>query len=95
MKDAKKLVKASNVPLAGPNGKTHTKPVLNISQVSFNGVEDDSYDTCRLTPGYTGFDFCKTAQKPYDRIVVDILKLARKYNPSIKLSSDGGPQIFG
>ena len=94
VKDAKKLIKTSSVHLAGPRGKTRTKPILNISEVSFNGVEDDAHETCRLTPGYTGFDFCKTAEKPYDKIVVDILMLARKYNPSIKLSSDGGPEIF-
>jgi hypothetical protein len=41
------------------------------------------------------FEFCKTARKPYDSVVVEFYKLIRKHAPSTILNSDGGDEVFG
>jgi hypothetical protein len=87
--DVKSLFASTKIPLAGAFGTTGTTPEVNHGVVSFNGVEDDSHETCQITKSACDFEFCKTAHKPYDAVVVAVLKLARKYNPSTELSSDG------
>ena len=87
--DVKSIFASTKIPLAGVYGTTGTTPEINDKCVNFNGLEDDSHETCQITKSACDFEFCKTAQKPYDAVVVQVLKLARKYNPSIELSSDG------
>lgn len=36
------------------------------------------------------FEFCKTARKPYDLVVVAVLIALKKHFPTVKISSDGG-----
>ena len=75
--------------------------------VRFNGVEEAGHETFyfeRLmvpakwqTPDEQGrwFAFCKTAEKPYDDYVVQVLKLAKQhFGDAIELSSDGGDEVF-
>ncbi len=88
------MLKNSTIPLAGNHGTLGTKPIVNANRISFNGVEDDSYETFQLTPETTDFEFCKTARRPYDPIVVEVLKIAKKHHPQLKLSSDGGQEVF-
>lgn len=75
-------------------GEKGTKPKINELEINFNGIEDDSHENCRIEKPGTGFDFCKTAHKPYDKVVVEVLKLAKKINPDFVPSSDGGKEIF-
>jgi len=89
IKDVKAIFKQTTVPLANGMGEKGTKPVIGADQIMFNGVEDDSHETCCIVKGETDFDFCKTSLKPYDAVVVQVLKAARKHNPSTELSSDG------
>lgn len=73
--------------------------------MSFNGCEEQSHETFRLgakpvdvdTPWNKGnekiFDFCKTARKPYDTVVVACLAaLADILGDDIEVSSDGSPE---
>lgn len=92
--DTKSLFASTKIPLADGFGDTGTVPEIDDKGVTFNGLEDDGHETCQITKSATDFEFCKTARKPYDEVVVAVLKLARKYNPSIELSSDGGSEVF-
>ena len=78
-------------------------PLATDNVVRFNGVDDNGHETFWFDrtesrpPGRDGlcFNFCKTARKPYDRYVVDCLKLAKKhFGKAVVLSSDGGDEIF-
>lgn len=93
--DCKKLFDSSNVPLANGHGKKGSKPSIAKDHVTFNGVGEDSYETAYVSRGGSAFEFCKTAHRPYDAVVVEFFKLIRKHNPSAELSSDGGEEIFG
>ena len=71
------------------------------SRVAFNGVGDDAHETfgwdqiCGMQPDWRKgeamyFDFCKTAQKPYDAVVTAcLLWLAECYGDAVEISSDG------
>ena len=61
----------------------------------FNGVGIDSHETAVVYKQASSFEFCKTARKPYDSVVVEFYKLIRKHAPSTILSSDGGDEVFG
>src|SRR5687768_3329224 len=51
-------------------------PDINEAEIRFNGVGDEGHETFLLTREKTEFDFCKTAQKPYDVVVAEILSFA-------------------
>jgi len=93
--DVKKLIKNSNVPLGDANGEIGSKPVFNTRHIMFNGIGDDSHETAVVYKGASEFEFCKTARKPYDSVVVEFYKLIRKHAPSTILNSDGGDEVFG
>ncbi len=58
--------------------------------VFLNGVGDDSHETFVIDRNSTRWDFCKTARKPYDKIVTAILIAARyDFGDNFSLSSDG------
>ena len=59
-------------------------------KVLFNGVGADSHETFFVSADGVDFNFCKTAQKPYDTAVTASLILAKKiFGDNIKVSSDG------
>ena len=93
--DVKKLLKNSNVPLSNGNGDIGSKPVFTKHDIMFNGVGDDSHETAVVYKQASSFEFCKTARKPYDSVVVEFYKLIRKHAPSTILSSGGGDEVFG
>ena len=66
-------------------------PLFSTSRIHFNGVEEDGHETFALDRVKTsGFDFCKTARKPYDLPVAAILLwVAYNYPDAIHFSSDG------
>tara|TARA_R100000656_G_scaffold118364_1_gene91980 strand:- start:340 stop:762 length:423 start_codon:yes stop_codon:yes gene_type:complete len=41
-----------------------------------SGVHEESQDTFLLTPGIRNYDYCNTAHKPYDEVVVAVLNYA-------------------
>ena len=59
-------------------------------KIVFNGVGTNSHETFFVSAGGVDFNFCKTAQKPYDTAVTASLILAKKiFGDNIKISSDG------
>lgn len=67
---------------------TGTKPVANSELIRFNGIGGAGHETF-VVYADGGDDFCKTAQKPYDRPVCEILLVLNALVPSFHISSDG------
>ena len=91
-REAKTIIQKAirdGVELAGPFGDG--KPQITSYEIALNGAGKDSYETFRLTKSPQEFEFTKTAQRPYDPVVVSILAAAKKLNKSFKPRSDGGP----
>ena len=59
-------------------------------KIVFNGVGADAHETFYVSAGDTDYNFCKTAQKPYDIAVTASLILAKKiFGDDIEIRSDG------
>ena len=97
--DAKKIIKQAEkngIKLADGYGKVEGKYELSSDLVSFNGLGDQSFETCYIQrvdneteKGELSFNFCKTAHRPYDDVVVAVLATLKEYFPKTELSSDG------
>ena len=78
------------IQLADAWGKELSAWQADSDAVSFNGFGEDSHETFYVTPNKVGFGFCKTAEKPYDAVVVAcLIALYRAYGDSVEISSDG------
>lgn len=93
--DVRNLLRKTNIPFANAAGEPGTDAYIGKNEIMFNGVGDDAHETCHIIKEAESFSFCKTAHKPYDKLVVEVYKLVRKYLPSTELSSDGGDAVFG
>jgi hypothetical protein len=68
-------------------------PSVNDLEIRFNGIEDDGHETFMLLRKKKRFNFCKTARKPYDRVVVAVLCLANHFAPDVwDIGSDGNAE---
>lgn len=68
-------------------------PVVTNEYISFNGIGEDGHETMMLEKYGRDFNFCKTADKPYDRAVVALLILAHHHAPGVwEISSDGSKE---
>lgn len=98
-----RVVEATTVPLGAWDGNTEFAPDLNNlidGSIRFNGVKEDAHETfifgamsrekyLGIGPEGWAFAFCKTAQKPYDVVVVACLLVAQKeLGDAIEISSD-------
>ena len=69
-----------------------SSPVLITNgHIQFNGIDDEGHETFGLSRINVGeFEFCKTANKPYDKFVVYVLILAHNLAPGCYvITSDG------
>lgn len=75
--------------LAGGDGTG--KPEITDDEIRFNGIGDSSHETFSISTDWKGtFNFCKTAEKPYDVIVVACLVVLKYHlGDSVSVSSDG------
>ena len=64
-------------------------PEFTAELIRFNGKSGEGHETFLLTADPSDFNFCKTAQKPYDIVVVAILCLLA-HRTNVEVSSDGG-----
>lgn len=64
-------------------------PTATSERIWFNGIGDDGHETFCMKFPSTGFGFCKTARKPYDRIVVAVLMAIAHHHPEFEWRSDG------
>jgi hypothetical protein len=78
----------AGIPLG--NGLGEDAPEIAENLVAFNGVGAGSHETFSIAMDDSGFDFCKTAEKPYDAVVTASLIHAKKiFGDAIDISSDG------
>ena len=86
--------------LAGGDGTG--EPIFTDEVVCFNGFDGDedlSHETCYLAldnPDGYDFDFCKTAEKPYDvAVCLTLLCFKKAFGDDFNWSSDGNGSEFG
>ena len=61
-----------------------------IDYFAINGQAEGAHETFSVNVEDNDFNFCKTAEKPYDAVVTAILILLKKeLGDSIKITSDG------
>ena len=81
------------VKICNGSGKNGTEPVITPTEISFNGCcgsRDLCHETFYLDTKETGFQFTKTAEKPYDLLVTSsLLALKTVARGKVKVSSDG------
>ena len=78
------------------------KNFVRFNGVNINGGETFFFDRKQVKGVWSQmdedglyFNSCKTNRRAYDKYVVEVLKLARQhFGDDIKLSSDGGEQVF-
>ena len=86
--DAKRLIERSPAKLALDYDTPAEVPYVNIDAIHFNGVGDEGHETFVLSVNPTAFEFCKTANKPYDLVVCAVLAVAHEH-AGISVRSDG------
>ncbi len=90
--------KAENQGISIFHGDGTNPVVINEKEISLNGDrstdEDHEWFVVTKTDN-RDFEFCKTALKPYDAVVVSVLALMEEIAPGVlELSSDGDDDIF-
>lgn len=72
------------------NGMGQGKPVVTKNKILLNGDETFGLDheTFAITNKERGFNFCKTARKPYDYTVREILRVAEEIGLVTDVKSD-------
>ncbi len=75
--------------IANGIGEEGTKPEVTKELINLNGLEDDSHESFMLEFNSGEWNFCKTARKPYDMVVVACLLYADEINVITEWSSDG------
>ena len=66
-----------------------SEPEVSQTQVWVNGKGEDGHETFAFHPDGRGFRFCKTARKPYDLPVCEMLLILKRFIPVLDLRSDG------
>lgn len=69
-------------------------PLIRPTLIAFNGRGDSGYETFYFQKDNATFQFCKTACKPYDDVVVAVLILAHHFCPDFTWESDGDATDF-
>lgn len=91
--DVRLLLDASPVTICNGSGDIGSPPTVNDDSIAFNGennANDDSHESFMLPRQYAEFNFCKTAHKPYDLLVVASLCVADYHAPgAYDIGSDG------
>lgn len=66
-------------------------PIISERQIRFNGIDNAGHETFLFNKNQNGFEFCKTAQKPYDLAVYLVLLICKAIlGKKMSLRSDGG-----
>lgn len=97
--DVNRIIKDSaryGIAIRGADGTG--KPELELEIVAFNGnanAEKDLSHESFVLGNEVGFNFCKTARKPYDYVVRTVLRLAEDYGIVTDVRDDGcNEQIY-
>lgn len=66
---------------------------ISLIEIRFNGKGDLGHETFLIHPHYDGFNFCKTARKPYDLLATAVLLVCHHLAPGCwDIGSDGDPE---
>ena len=91
-----KIISRYRAILTGDGSGKTIQPVsltLESNEISFNGIGDDSHEDFYFPwvkdSESSGSDFCKTARKPYDDPVMEVLIVLKHFIPRLEVSSDG------
>lgn len=94
--DAEKIIAACHVKLVWESDEPKKKPEVKreldkdgAGVIRFNGIGEDGHETFFFEANASGFNFCKTASKPYDVAVCAMLAAIADRAPMIKVTSDG------
>jgi len=88
--EVKRAIAKCEVPVAFEYDEAHKLPIVDGALIKFNGIGDDGHETFYLERNLSDFEFCKTANKPYDILVVAVLALAKDiFGDWFDVSSDG------
>jgi hypothetical protein len=87
---AQKLIAAPDAPkVVFDFGEEDKPPHISDVMIRFNGPSEEGHETFLMYRS-SNRDFCKTARKPYDDVVVCLLAVAKQVAPNvITVSSDG------
>ena len=78
------------IQIADGMGEKLGKWEISDSLVSFNGYGAESHETFYWSADASGFNFCKTAYKPYDAVVTAcLIHLKDVYGEAVSIGSDG------
>src|SRR5690554_1749599 len=86
--DLKQVFSAGSYPIAYEYDND-LPPRIDDTGVRFNGIDEEGHETFIIVNEDCGFDFCKTARKPYDLPVCIALTLAKNHGILSDLSTDG------
>lgn len=93
LKDCQRAIKAYYSINGGLSGYSAHTAVGQYGGLYVNGKGDEMHEPFSLREHYSqneNFNFCKTAQKPYDTVVVACLTILKHYlKDQIVVSSDG------
>ena len=82
--------KYDGIALAGWDGEVEGAWEITDEVVRFNGLGADSHETFAWGMDSSGFNFCKTAYKPYDAVVTAcLIHLKDIYGEAVSIGSDG------
>lgn len=90
-----RIIREADCDIVNGHGEEDTKPYIGEDYISFNGRGENSHESFiiegkREPSGYStlGWNCCKTAHKPYDKVVVAALTYL-KHDWHWDVSSDG------
>ena len=87
---ARKLFKERRALVCRESDTPRKAPAVNNRYIAFNGRGEDGHETFVLQRAESDFSFCKTAGKPYDIVVVELLREVKRIVPDwLHMSSDG------
>lgn len=83
-------IKYDGIALAGWDGEVEGAWEITDEVVRFNGLGENSHETFSWSADASGFNFCKTAYKPYDAVVTAcLIHLKDIYGEAVSIGSDG------
>jgi hypothetical protein len=82
--------KYDNIQIADGMGDSLGAYEISDELVKFNGYGADSHETFYWGMDASGFNFCKTARKPYDAVVTAcLIHLKDVFGDAVSIGSDG------
>lgn len=87
LKLASAVIDATDIPVG--DGMGEGEPEIDRAGICLNGADDNDCEPFHVDFTSDRMDFCKTANRPYDTVVVAILMAIKQVVPSFDWSSDG------